>query len=67
MEKMLEELIERREFVKYKKGRFKGTIEIKRNCEQPIVSIVIPTRDAWGGGWFPKLIKQIEEQTFKDW
>lgn len=67
MEKWLEEVIERREFVRYKKGRFKGTVEIRKNTENPIVSIVIPTRDAWGRGRFPKLMEQIQEQTFKEW
>jgi GT2 family glycosyltransferase len=61
------QLAQARDFVKYRKGRCKGSIEIKQNTPNPIVSIVIPTRDAWGRGWFPKLIKQIEEQTFKEW
>jgi len=64
---MIEQKAKERSFVKYRKGDFKGSIEIKQNTPNPIVSIVIPTRDAWGRGWFPKLIKQIEEQTFKDW
>ncbi|MBC7329539.1 glycosyltransferase [bacterium] len=60
-------LVQARDFVKYRKGQFKGSIEIKQNTPYPVVSIVIPTRDAWGRGWFPKLVKQIEGQTFKDW
>jgi len=61
------QLAQARDFVKYRKGEFKGRIEIKHNTPNPIVSIVIPTRDAWGRGWFPRLIKQIDEQTFKEW
>jgi GT2 family glycosyltransferase len=61
------QLAQARDFVKYRKENFKGSIEIKQNSPNPVVSIVIPTRDAWGRGWFPKLIKQIDEQTFKEW
>jgi GT2 family glycosyltransferase len=64
---MIDKQVEERSFVKYRKGNFKGSIETKQNTTNPVVSIVIPTRDAWGRGWFPRLIKQIEEQTFKEW
>lgn len=58
-----------RPFVKYPNGNSEGTIEIWRNegKEKPIVSIIIPTVDKTRGGYLPDLLKQIEQQTFKEW
>ena len=57
-----------RPFVKYPKGSSEGRIEIHReNPDQtPLVSIIIPTADETRDGLLPSLLKQLEEQTFRD-
>ncbi|MGB9878103.1 MAG: glycosyltransferase, partial [bacterium] len=39
----------------------------KRERDQEIANARRSQVGAWGRGWFPKLIKQIEAQTFKKW
>lgn len=57
-----------RPFVKYPKGISEGRIEIHREKpdQTPLVSIIIPTADATRDGLLPSLLKQLEEQTFRD-
>lgn len=57
-----------RPFVKYPKGSSEGRIEIyrKKPDQIPLVSIIIPTADATRDGLLPSLLKQLEEQTFRD-
>ena len=57
-----------RPFVKYSKGSSEGRIEIHRDKpdQTPLVSIIIPTADATRDGLLPSLLKQLEEQTFRD-
>ena len=57
-----------RPFVKYPKGSSEGRIEIHREKpdQTPLVSIIIPTADATRDGLLPSLLKQLEEQTFRD-
>jgi len=57
-----------RPFVKYPKGSSEGRIEIHREKpdQAPLVSIIIPTTDATRDGLLPSLLKQLEEQTFRD-
>mgnify|MGYP000285863118 CR=1 FL=1 len=57
-----------RPFVKYPNGESKGKIEIHRDNLnlKPLVSIIIPTADATRDGLLPSLLKQLEEQTFRN-
>lgn len=58
-----------RKFVKHPFEQSEGTIEIHRelNITSPIISIVIPTIDATRDGYLPDLLKQIKQQTFKNY
>lgn len=57
-----------RPFVKYSKGSSEVRVEIHRDKpdQTPLVSIIIPTADATRDGLLPSLLKQLEEQTFRD-
>ncbi|MGC9364714.1 MAG: glycosyltransferase [Fidelibacterota bacterium] len=57
-----------RPFVKYPKGLSEGRIEIFREKpeQKPLISIIIPTADATRDGLLPSLLKQLKEQTFRD-
>lgn len=56
-----------REFVKHRRSGFCGEIlHAPHPGGAPLVSIIIPTRDAYGKGYFPKLIRQLEKQTLWD-
>jgi GT2 family glycosyltransferase len=56
-----------RDFVKYRLDGFRG--EILR-CAHPHASArltaIIPTRDAYGKGWFPLLFEQLQRQSIWD-
>ncbi len=58
-----------RPFVKYPKGQSEGTIEIWRNeiVAPPKISIIIPTVDKTRDGYLPALLKQINQQTYRNW
>src|SRR6056297_584573 len=58
-----------RPFVTHPNGDTEGTIEIWRNegCKNPLITIVIPTIDKTRNGYLPDLLKQVEQQTARNW
>lgn len=57
-----------RSFVKYPNDESTGKIEIYRDDpdRKPLVSIIIPTADATRDGLLTSLLKQLKQQTFRD-
>ena len=52
-----------RAFVRHRLSGFHGTLWASRPVSAPRVSVVIPSRDAWGKGYFPRLMDQLFSQT----
>jgi glycosyltransferase involved in cell wall biosynthesis len=53
-----------RSFVKHILSGFQGEIlRPEHSPESPVVSVIIPTRDAYGKGYFPLLLEQLKRQT----
>ena len=56
-----------RGFVKHMLSGFQGEIlRPEHSPESPLVSVIIPTRDAYGKGYFPLLLEQLKRQTVWD-
>jgi len=60
-----------RDFVTYKSADFQSEITILdgNDCDHedyPILSVIIPTLDAFRDGYFPTLIEQLKDQTFQN-
>lgn len=57
-----------RSFVKYPYGETEGYVEIHRPVKvtNPLLSIVIPTIDQMREGYLPALLKQLDQQTFRN-
>ena len=60
-----------REFVRYRNEDYESVVEViegkdREAPDYPKVSVIIPTLDAYRGGYFPKLLEQIKKQTFQN-
>ena len=53
-----------RDFVKHRLAGFKGEIlRFPHASKSPGLTVIIPTRDAYGKGYFPILLEQLQRQT----
>ena len=53
-----------RKFVKHRLAGFKGEIlGLAHSPDSPLLTVIIPTRDAYGKGRFPVLLEQLQRQT----
>jgi GT2 family glycosyltransferase len=53
-----------RDFVKHRLAGFKGEIlRFPHTSKSPGLTVIIPTRDAYGKGYFPILLEQLQRQT----
>jgi GT2 family glycosyltransferase len=64
-------VLKRNSFVKYLNEDFTGRIEKRpaaglKPGSVPLASVIIPTLDGYRSGYFPGLLKQINNQTFQD-
>jgi glycosyltransferase involved in cell wall biosynthesis len=64
-------ILSREKFVKYLNKDFPGQIEKReaaglKSGSAPLASVIIPTLDGYRSGYFPELLKQINNQTFQD-
>ncbi len=69
--KMAEAIHNRKKFVKYPNVDYQADIKIidgddADKEDYPIASVIIPTSDAYRGGYFPKLLDQLREQSFQN-
>ena len=60
-----------RNFVKFINGKPLGSVTVFEGKSKdipnfPYVTVIIPTLDAYRGGYFPKLLEQIKQQTFQN-
>ncbi|MFH1887373.1 MAG: glycosyltransferase [Pseudomonadota bacterium] len=55
-----------RAFVRHRLAGYCGTLWASRPVGAPRVSVIIPSRDAWGKGFFPLLADQLFSQTIRD-
>jgi glycosyltransferase involved in cell wall biosynthesis len=53
-----------RKFVKHRLSGFQGEIlRLPHSPDSPLLTVIIPTRDAYGKGCFPRLLEQLQRQT----